>query len=62
MVDLAKSFNKKVIAEGVETREQLDLLRSIGCDAMQGFLLSRPLTADKITDFIKQARSEPEIS
>ncbi|MEE2733602.1 MAG: EAL domain-containing protein [Pseudomonadota bacterium] len=62
VVDLAKSFNKQVIAEGVETREQLELLRSIGCDAMQGYLLSRPLTADKVSAFLKQVRSEPELT
>lgn len=61
VVDLAKSFDKKVIAEGVETKAQLTYLKSIGCDAMQGYLLSRPLTADKITAFFKQFRPEQEL-
>ena len=40
---LARSFDLKVIAEGVETQGQLDWLRSKGCDEVQGFLLARPL-------------------
>lgn len=40
---LARSFDLKVIAEGVETQGQLDWLRSKGCDEVQGYLLARPL-------------------
>lgn len=62
VVDLAKSFGKQVIAEGVETKPQLDYLKSIGCDAMQGFLLSRPLTADNITAFFRQSHPEEKLN
>lgn len=41
---LARNLNLRSIAEGVETRMQLEQLRAIGCDELQGFLLSRPLT------------------
>jgi len=42
MISLAHSIGKQVVVEGVETKEQLEILRSIGCDEMQGFLLGRP--------------------
>jgi diguanylate cyclase (GGDEF)-like protein len=45
IVNLGRELHLKTIAEGVETTEQLDFLRSIDCDAVQGFLFSRPLPA-----------------
>ena len=47
VVRMAKWLGVRVIAEGVETREQADFLRSIGCDCMQGFLYSRPLPEEE---------------
>ena len=43
IIGLAHALKMKVIAEGVETREQLDRLRSLDCEFVQGFLLARPL-------------------
>jgi diguanylate cyclase (GGDEF)-like protein len=45
IVNLGHELHLDVIAEGVETIEQLEFLRSINCDAIQGFLFSRPLAA-----------------
>ncbi len=45
IVNLGRELNLQTIAEGVETVEQLEFLRSIDCDAVQGFLFSRPLPA-----------------
>lgn len=46
IVALAGSLNLKVVAEGVENEAQAEFLRTLGCDEMQGYLLSRPLPAD----------------
>jgi EAL domain-containing protein (putative c-di-GMP-specific phosphodiesterase class I) len=45
IISLAHSLRLKVIAEGVETREQIELLRSLGCDQYQGFHFSPPVSA-----------------
>jgi diguanylate cyclase (GGDEF)-like protein len=48
IVNLGHELNLKVVAEGVETVEQLEFLRSINCDTVQGFLFSRPLPAAEL--------------
>ena len=48
MVDLGKKLNVKVCAEGIEKKEQLEFLKNIGCDYVQGFLFSKPLPPEKI--------------
>jgi EAL domain-containing protein (putative c-di-GMP-specific phosphodiesterase class I) len=48
VIDLAHALGLKVVAEGVETTAQLQILRSLGCDLAQGFLFSRPLPAEDI--------------
>ncbi len=45
---MSKSLNLKVIAEGVERPEQLDFLRENGCDLIQGYLFSKPVSADEM--------------
>jgi diguanylate cyclase (GGDEF)-like protein len=48
IVSLARAFNMKTVAEGVETSEQLQMLRLIKCDQAQGFLLGRPTPAGDV--------------
>ena len=49
MINLGHSLGMHVIAEGVERPDELDALRLLGCDAVQGFLLGRPLSTDPMT-------------
>jgi diguanylate cyclase (GGDEF)-like protein/PAS domain S-box-containing protein len=49
IIALARNLNMKVVAEGVETREQLEFLTRQGCHAYQGYLFSRPMPAEEFT-------------
>lgn len=53
IVDLARATGLKTTAEGVETALQSDYLKHIGCDELQGFLLSRPLPSDEIEALLR---------
>ncbi|WP_394189112.1 EAL domain-containing protein [Pseudoalteromonas atlantica] len=50
-IAMSHSLEIKVVAEGVETKEQLDLLNTLYCDIAQGFYLSKPLPASQMLDF-----------
>jgi EAL domain-containing protein (putative c-di-GMP-specific phosphodiesterase class I) len=56
ILDLAHSIGLEVVAEGVETGEQLSRLNSLGCDFFQGFLISKPIEAVAVEGFLRQAR------
>jgi EAL domain-containing protein (putative c-di-GMP-specific phosphodiesterase class I) len=53
IIALAHSLEMDVVAEGVETESQLDMLKSMMCDEMQGFLLGKPLTADDFGELLR---------
>ncbi len=52
LITLSKSLGLTTIAEGVETDEQRSMLDKLECEQIQGFLISRPLPAEKILDFV----------
>ncbi len=52
IIDLAHTLGMSVTAEGVESREQFDLLREMGCEVAQGYFMSRPIEADEIPDLL----------
>jgi diguanylate cyclase (GGDEF)-like protein len=55
IVALGQSLQVQVLAEGVETADQVHALRRLGCQTMQGFLFSRPVPADQIPEAITRA-------
>ncbi len=52
-IAMAHGLNLKVVAEGVETEEQLALLQKLNCDYGQGYLFSKPVSAEKFTELLK---------
>ncbi len=52
---MGKGLNMKVVAEGVETSQQLELLENLGCDFAQGFLIEKPMDKDKMNEFLKNS-------
>lgn len=54
IINLAHALKLRVVAEGIETKAQLNLLRGLGCDEIQGYLISKPLQHDKIPAFFNR--------
>ena len=52
VIKMAQTIGMQVVAEGVETNQQLDQLRELGCPAAQGYLFSRPQPPDRLEDFL----------
>jgi len=55
-IELAHNLGLKVVAEGVETEDALDLLKKLGCDIIQGFLISKPLPVEEFSAFVREPR------
>ena len=53
IISMSETLRLMTIAEGIETPEQADILRALGCDRGQGYLFSKPLPEDEITEFLK---------
>lgn len=61
IISLAKSLGLKIVAEGIETPEQLDFVQQHGCDIYQGYLYSRPLPAADVEIILQKAGSSSEL-
>ncbi len=59
IIRMAQSLGLRTMAEGVETVEQREFLRAMGCDEIQGYLVSRPLPAAEMEVFLRQALLPP---
>lgn len=53
IISIGRSLGLEVVAEGVETVEQVDFLRDLHCTLMQGFLFSRPVLPDLATEMLR---------
>ncbi len=62
IINLAHNLQLRVIAEGVETEEQLDYLREHGCDLVQGFYFSEPVPAEELSELVKRDEPLPKFS
>jgi diguanylate cyclase (GGDEF)-like protein len=54
VIAMSRGLGLRVVAEGVENRDQMRFLEARGCDEMQGFFFARPLTADKLAAYLRQ--------
>jgi diguanylate cyclase (GGDEF)-like protein len=60
-IDLARSLGLSVVAEGVESETVWQMLHDFGCDYVQGYFLSRPLSDDQMTRWLEQRASERQV-
>ena len=61
-IDLAHALEMEVVAEGVETPASLALLSVMGCDMVQGYLISRPLALEALLAFLREERHLPLVT
>ena len=54
VVDMIKKLNMKIIAEGVETKQQLEAMEKAGVDYIQGYIFSKPLPTEEFIKFLKK--------
>jgi len=61
MIEMGRTLHLRVLAEGVETVEQMEILRNAGCDEIQGFLISKAVPAEAARRLLEQARLLPRV-
>ena len=61
IVELARKLGIETVAEGIEAPEQVDFLRSIGCDLVQGYVYARPMPAEELEAWMR-ARHGGEVT
>ncbi|MFN4103384.1 MAG: EAL domain-containing protein [Tepidimonas sp.] len=59
IVTMGQQLRQEIVAEGVETVEQMQFLRALGCDQLQGFLFSPPVDLDTFETLVRQDRRLP---
>ncbi len=52
VIELSHALDKRVVAEGVDSRENLEVISGLGCDMAQGFLIARPMRSDHVVEWI----------
>lgn len=57
-IDIGHTFDMKVLAEGVETKDQANFLDIMGCDYLQGFYLAKPMSEEEIEEFLKKGNEK----
>lgn len=57
MIKLSQGLGKRVLAEGVENKEQLNVLRNLGCDAVQGYYIDKPLPEEKLVSYLARNKA-----
>ena len=62
VIAISRSFGMQVVAEGVETQGQLDFLRSLGCDTVQGYLTGRPQPAAQLAERLQALPQNPPLT
>ncbi len=62
IVSIGKSLDLKIVAEGVETEAQADFMTAIGCDELQGFLLSKPIESDAFEALMRDAAGRAAVA
>jgi diguanylate cyclase (GGDEF)-like protein/PAS domain S-box-containing protein len=62
IIAMAHALDRSVVAEGVETVEQMRTLVQLGCERAQGFLFARPMPADQLADFVRAQRQAAQLA
>ncbi|MND95955.1 Oxygen sensor protein DosP [compost metagenome] len=61
IINVARTMDMVVVAEGIETAEQQQILANLGCDYLQGYYFSRPLPAEQVPWLVLQNKSDKQI-